>query len=187
MGNPAVDTVKALKETETGPGEVTLSTGVRVRLRPVPVWLVQETQNHVQDPDVPTWHNPDKDRDEPNPNDPAYLATLKEAQVKRAEAGTDILVLYGIELIDGVPPDADWIPRLRFACKCMGYDVLKDYDLTDPIERAFVYSKYVAMGNDDWIKLGQIAGLNGEDVNRAVASFRGDAGRRSDNGSAAQE
>lgn len=183
MGNPAVEVVKSL-ETETGPGEVTLSTGVRVRLRPVPAWLVQETQSRVQDPPVPVWHNPDKGRDEPNPADPEYLAGVQRAAVKRAEAGTDVLVLYGVELVDGVPPDGEWLPRLRFLEK-RGLFALSDYDLADPLERAFVFVKFVAMGNDDWALLGRVAGLSGEDVDRAVKSFRGDAGRRSDNGSAA--
>lgn len=185
MGNPAVDAVKELK-SESGPGEVTLSTGVRVRLRPVPAWLVQETQNHVQDPLVPTWHNPEKDRDEPNPNDPAYLSALQRAQARRAEAGTDVLVLYGVELVEGVPPDEEWLPKLRFLEK-RGLFSFEGYDLTDPLERAFIFVKFVAMGNDDWALLGRVAGLSGEDVNRAVASFRGDAERGSDNGSAAKE
>lgn len=185
MGNPAVEAVKEL-ETETGPGEVTLSTGVRVRLRPVPAWLVQETQNHVLDPEVPIWHNPDKGRDEPNPADPAYLAALQRAQARRAEAGTDVLVLYGVELVDGVPPDEDWLPRLRFLEK-RGLFSFEGYDLSDPLERAFVFVKFCAMGNSDWGLLGRVAGLSGEDVQRAVESFRGDAGRRSDNGSAAKE
>lgn len=186
MGNPAVEAVKALDASKTGPGEVTLSTGVRVNLRPVPAWLVQETQNHIPDPPVPVWRNPDKDRDEPNPADPTYLAELKQAEARRAEAGTDVLVLYGVELVDGVPPDEEWLPRLRFLAKRGLFD-LSEYDLADPLERAFVFVKFVAMGNDDWALLGKVAGLSGEDVDRAVKSFRGNKGRRGDNGSAAKE
>ena len=186
MGNPAVDAVKALEETTTGPGEVVLSTGVRVRLRPVPAWLVQEAQSRIEDPPVPNWHNPDKDRDEPNPSDPAYLAALARAGARRAEAATDVLCLYGVELIEPVPPDADWLPKLRFLEK-RGAFSLEGYDLADPLERAFVFVKYTAMGSDDWALLGRVAGLSGEDVDRAVKSFRGQPERRSDNGSAAQE
>ena len=185
MGNPAVEAVKEAV-TETGPGEVTLSTGVRVRLRPVPAWLVQEAQARVEDPPVPNWHNPDKDRDEPNPSDPAYLAALTRNQVRRAEAATDVLVLYGVQLVEGVPPDDTWLPRLRFAAKRGALD-LADYDLTDPIEREFVFVKFTAMGSDDWALLGRVAGLSGEDVDRAVKSFRGQSQRRAAGDGTAQE
>jgi len=185
MGNPAVEAVKAL-ETETGPGEVVLSTGVRVRLRPVPAWLVQEAQSRVEDPAVPNWRNPDKDREEPNPSDPTYLAAMVKAQARRAEAATDVMVLYGVELVDAVPPDADWLPKLRFLEK-RGAFSLEGYDLADPLERGFIFVKYVAMGNDDWMLLGKVAGLTGEDVDRAVKSFRRDAQRRTPGDGAAQE
>jgi len=186
MGNPAVEAVKALDASKTGPGEVVLSTGVRVRLRPVPAWLVQEAQARVEDPPVPNWHNPDKDRDEPNPNDPDYLLGITRANVKRAEAVTDVAMLCGVELVDAIPPDNVWLPKLRFLEK-RGALSLGNYDLTDELEKTFVYIKYVAMGSDDFTYLAKLAGLSGEDVDRAVRSFRSQPERRSDNGSAAQE
>jgi len=163
-----------------------LSTGVRVRLRPVPAWLVQEAQSRVEDPPVPNWHNPDKDREEPNPNDPGYLAALQKNQARRAEAATDVMMLFGVELVDAVPPDETWLPKLRFLEK-RGAFSFDGYDLADPLERAFVFVKFIAMGSGDWALLGAVAGLSGEDVDRAVRSFRGQPERGTDHRSADKE
>src|SRR5690554_1657400 len=63
---------------------VTLSSGVRARIHPVAASLIAEVSSKVEDPPVPTWFNPDKEREEPNPSDPEYLRALERAEEERS-------------------------------------------------------------------------------------------------------
>jgi len=106
--------VKVAKEaTLDATREVNLSTGVRAKLRPVATTLIDEVASRIKDPEVPMWHNPDKDRDEPNPNDPKYIAAKEEADRQRGIAVIDAVVMFGVELLDGVPDDG-WLGKLQY-------------------------------------------------------------------------
>lgn len=173
--NPAVLIAKAHNGREGD--TITLSTGIRARLVPVAASLVAEATSLVKDPEPPVWHNPDKDRDEPNPSDPAYLKTLADNQAKRALAGLDTLTLFGVELVDPLPEDDGWLKRLRLLERRGGLD-LSGYDLDDPIDREFLYKKFVAVGTDDLTEIGKLSGISREAVKAAENSFPGDAGGR---------
>lgn len=173
--NPAIIVAKAQSGRERD--VITLSTGIRARLVPVAASLVAEATSLVKDPEPPVWHNPDKDRDEPNPSDPAYLRTLSENQSRRALAGLDTLVLFGVELVDPLPDGDGWIKRLKLLERRGGLD-LAGYDLDDPIDREFLYKKFVAVGSDDLAEIGKLSGISREAVKAAEDSFPGDKGGR---------
>jgi hypothetical protein len=173
-GSPAVIVAKAHAGAERE--IITLSTGIRARLTPVAASLVAEATSLIKDPDPPTWHNPDKDRDEPNPSDPVYLRTIKENQTRRSLAGLDTLILFGVELVDPLPEDDRWLKQLKLLERRGGLD-LAGYDQEDPIDREFLYKKFVAVGSADLTEIGKLSGIAREAIKSAEDSFPGNAGR----------
>lgn len=161
---PAVDVAKEQAILGAGDNVRTLATGVRARLRPVAASLIDEVTIRVPDPVVPMWHNEEKDRDEPNPTDPAYLKDLETMARQRGLAGLDAMIMFGVELVEAIPDDG-WERRLKF----LGIE----FDAQDDFEREFYYKKYVAISNEDVALIGALSGVNQEAVNQAVRSFRG--------------
>lgn len=166
--SPAVD----LEIQKNGHDEpITLSTGVRARFKPVPSMLIDELRLQIKDPPVPTQMVEGRDHPVENPLDPDYVAARLEANRQRGAGAIEVMALFGVELVDGVPPDEEWLPQLRFLEKRGRLD-LSGYDLEDTLERQFVYKKYVALANDDWTILGRMMGIQTEDVEQAQANFR---------------
>lgn len=177
--NKAQHPVVAVAKAELGEGIRVLSTGVRAHIRPVAATLIDEVTARIPDPDIPTWHNPDKDRDEPNPNDPTYQRELRAATRRRGLAAMDAMIMFGVELADGMPEDESWLARLRLMHKHNLVD-LDGYDLDDPLEREFLYKRYIAVGAADLVAIGRMTGVSEEGIAAAAANFPGDAGRGAD-------
>ncbi len=147
----------------------TLSTGVRAVLLPVAASLIQAVTSKVKDPEIPIWHDPDKDREVPNPNDPTYLKQIQEAAEARAMAAVDASVMFGIELVDDIP-DNGWDKKLMYLER-LGHLDLTDFDFKDALDREFLYKRYIAVGSDDLVKIARMGGLQEEDLDAADASF----------------
>jgi len=161
--NPAVETAK---QQEGGPedGITTLTTGVRVRLKSVSSSLVAEVMGRVKDPEVPIFHDEEKDRDLPNPNDPGYLRALDDAETKRNQAATDAMLVFGVELVDPVPENEDWIEELAF----LGIEV----DKSSKLAIEFAYKKYIAVGSLDLpLVYGASSPVSAKEVADALSSF----------------
>jgi hypothetical protein len=164
--------VRAARQREDRPTErvVTLSTGYRAVLKPVSVALIDTVAGMTPRPKVPMWANPDKPtqehlegRPEPNPADPQYLADLEAATRKRNQAINDALILFGVKLLDPLPPDAEWVPMLEM----LGIDVPDD-----PLARELCFKRYVAVAAPDLVPLASLSGMGGEELKEAVESFR---------------
>lgn len=153
-------------------GHVTLSTGVKGKIVPVATALLQRVSNKVPLPEVPTWENPDKGRQEPNPNDPKYRRELEEASRARGEAYLDALIMFGLELPDGVPDGNEWIKKLHYMER-LGHLDLDGFDLDDPMDREFVYKRYIAVGDNDWVLIRQASNMIQEEVEAEIANFPG--------------
>ena len=143
---------------------------IRVRLVPVPPQLIDEVSNRIEDPEVPMWHNPDKDRDEPNPNDPAYKKAMDAAVRQRGLAAIDTMCMFGIELIDGLPDDELWLSKLRLMEK-RGLLSLSSYDLDDPMDKEFLFKRYIAASNELTQAVMRVSGITPEEVAKAEQSF----------------
>jgi len=172
---PVVAVAKERRDDTDEGGIVTLSSGVRVRLKPVSPSLVDEAVARVPDPEVPTWIDPEKDRELPNPTDPAYLRACTAAVNARGKASIDALIMFGVELEDAMPKDTAWIKKLQR----LGYEV----DPKDPIDVEFAYKKYIAVQLADYPLLGRRSGIREEDVEAQVKSFQGDGEGDADSGS----
>ncbi len=165
--NPVIDVARSEQDTDSD-GIVTFSTGVRVKLHPVKASLISKVTAKIKDPRVPTWYNKAKGRDERNPNDPAYLRDVERAAQERGNAAMDAMAMFGIELVDGLPEDTDWITKLRLLSITFNAD--------DPIECEFYYKIYEVIGNDDWPLVSAQSGISQEDIAQAEKSFRSDTG-----------
>jgi hypothetical protein len=174
--SPAVGLAKRNRSSILG-NAIRLSTGVWVKITPVSPGLLDEAQSFVQDPEVPMWYNEDKDRHEPNPNDPAYHDALLRAEQKRSLAVIDAIIMFGIDLVneDGspttVPTDLAWISKLKLAER-RGFVNLSPYNLDDPIDLEYLYKRNVAVSAVDLPIIMAATGLAQEDVDTAIKSFR---------------
>lgn len=161
------------KERKDSSGTViTLASGVRIKLNPVPTSLIDAVTSRIKDPEIPVWVD-DDGRERHNPLDPQYEKDLREASRLRGLAAIDALTLFGVDLLDGLPPDEEWLTKLQYMEKMGLIDVLKDYDLDDPTMKELVYKKFVGVTNDIIEKITQISGVSPEAVSSAEDSFPG--------------
>jgi len=160
---------------------VTLSTGVRVRLNPVSSSLVEDMKNAIKMPPVPVVWIESKEREEENPNDPAYIDAVREVESKRASAVFDALCMFGVELEDGLPEDTAWIKKLKVLERRNALN-LSGFDLNDDFDLEFLYKRYVAVAGADLTIVGSLHGMRPLEVARARATFLDHQGRDTDRG-----
>lgn len=171
MGSEVVKAARAAP-VDTG-GEITLTSGVRARIRPVSSSLLDRVAGAVVDPEVPRQFIEDKGREEPNPLDPHYQKAMREASHLRGVRTTEALVMFGVELLDEVPPLQDWLPRLRLLEK-RGVLDLAEFDLDDPLEQEFVWKVFVGVTAKDLLSVTKASGLLEGEIAQAMTSFQGD-------------
>jgi hypothetical protein len=170
--NETIETARELEEQD----DLWEIDGYVFQPKAIPVAIISDVTNRIPEPNVPVWHNPEMDRDEENPNDPAYLRAKEEVDRKRGEAMIDATVMFGIGLPDGVPPTDKWLPKLKFMEK-LGQINLSSYNLNDDLEREFVFKKYI-LANIALINYIQnMSSVTPEDIGRAGKPFRRSAKR----------
>ena len=161
------------KEKEGKGGIRTLSTGVRIRLHPVALGVWQDALKllRAKEPKIPQFANPEKGgRLEENPSDPDYQAAMRAYVEEQNRVSADVLLMFGCELVDGLPKDEGWIGKVKMMHKLGTLD-LSHYDLDDPIDREYLYKKYIAVGPLDARLLGQGWGPTEEEVAEAADFF----------------
>jgi hypothetical protein len=175
--------VQVAHEIETdgarGKARVVERYGVRARLVPVPEGVLEDVERRIPDPDVPIVLIEEEGTEHENPNDPAYIKALEDAQRQRGVAIIEALCLFGVELLDGLPEDDRWRKKLEFYAK-RGHIDLSWVDWDDPMEEEFVFVRYVFLTVELMQYLAQIARMTPEELARAEASFQGDAPRGAD-------
>lgn len=184
MSNDKALVKEEAKRLARGQGDdsvVILSTGVRVRLNPVSSSLVEDMKNAIKMPPVPMVWIEAKEREEENPNDPAYIDAVREVESKRASAVLDALVMFGVELEDGLPEDAVWVKKLKVLERRNALD-LSGFDLDDNFDLEFLYKRYVAVAGADLAIVGSLHGMRPLEVARARATFLDHQGRDTDRG-----
>ena len=167
--------VIAAEENVEQDAERMLSTGVRVRVNRVPQMLLDAAVHKVEEPQIPMWFDEDRGREIENPNHPQYLADLARYERDQRLAAVDASILWGIDLLGGLPKDDFWLKKLKYYAK-LGHIDLSGYDLEDEFELEFIYKKFVAMAGDDLADLmpEMMSGVTEEDVAKAVETFQGD-------------
>lgn len=150
--------------------------GFQFTIKAIPIAIITDTTNRIPDPEIPIWHNQEYDRDEQNPNDPAYLKAKGEVDTKRGEALIDATIMFGISLPDGVPPTDKWLPRLRFLEK-RGQIDLSNFDLDDPLELEFVFKRYIIANVSLINYIQEMSSVTPDDIGKAGRPFRRSAKR----------
>ena len=166
--SPAVEAAKARQKRDEA---VILSTGVKARFVPVASSLITDVVSAIKDPPIPVVFIEEKQREEENPNDPDYLRKMREATEKRNKVSLDTMILFGVDLVDDVPEDGRWVEKLRYMEK-LGNLNIEDYDLSIPIEREFLYKRYIAVASDDIIEILKRSGISEADIAQAMKSFQ---------------
>jgi hypothetical protein len=179
--SPAIEVAKDAAAVVSGDKIVVLPTGIRAKLMPVSASLIDAVSSRIKDPEIPNWHNTDKDRDEPNPNDPTYQKQLEETQKQRGLAAMDALVMFGVELLEEIPNKERWLAQLGQLSK-HGLLDLSEYNLEDPIEIEFLYKKFYAVDAKTLEMITDLSNIRPADVERAENSFPGDDQRKANSG-----
>jgi hypothetical protein len=169
--------VAAEQTKESEDGIVVLSTGVRARIIPVASPLIDEINSRIPDPLVPV--RVIDGQEHANPLHPKYRQEMAEAFAKRTTAVLDAFVMFGIELVDGVPEDDEWVKKIKFMEKRGAID-LSCYNMKDPLDREFVYKRFIAVSSKDTRLIGVASGVLSADIDRAMESFQGDETREPD-------
>ena len=156
--------------------------GVTIRMVQVPTSAITDAISRIKPPEVPMWHNPDKDRMEPNHNDPGYLARVDAFNQERGRVSNDVMILFGTEIVAGFPPEDDsWLRRIRRSAQMGVLDLSwVDLDDPDPVDLELLFLKYVAVTRERLAQISQFAGLSQEAIAQAQATFPGDEGRGTD-------
>jgi hypothetical protein len=176
-GRAVIQTAKEMKKKSV---EVTLSTGVRARIKTVAASLIDKVTSRIPEPVVPMEPNLDKEgRLEPNPLSPVYEAAVKAYNKARGEAATEALVMFGIELIDPIPDTKEWMDKLQFLAKHNRLD-LTEFDLENKVDIEYLYKSMIAVGADDLKLIMSSASIPAEAKAEAEKSFPGDEGRSTD-------
>ena len=174
MSKPVALSVKEEASTIT-------RSGYRVRYKPVTQGLIQKAIASIKDPDPPIWENPDKDgRKEPNPNDPEYLRTVRQNEEDRVNAITDVMVIFGCELLDDIPPLEEWLPQIQYLSKRNKNFNLDEFDLEDRLDLEYIFKKFVVLTALDYVDLAQASGVSEGGIQAAIESFPGSQERGKD-------
>lgn len=169
--SPVIETARNIRDGRKNQVEVILPTGDRALLKPVTASLIDAVTSRIKDPQPPMWYNKEYEREEPNLSHPDYLAGLEEANRQRGIAAMDAMVMFGVELIDGVPEDDTWLKKLRFMEK-HGMIDLSGYNLDDPLDQEFLYKRYVAVDSEIITKISEVSGISPAEVAAAEDSFQ---------------
>jgi len=155
--------------------------GVCINLVGVPSGTIQDAISRVKIPDVPTWYNPDKDRDEPNPNDPSYLKALEIHSQEQGRVATEAMIMFGCEIDQDTwpPQDTTWLRKLKLTSRRGTLD-LDWVNWEDEIDQQFLFLKYHAISNDRLVQIGQLGGLSREALAQARSSFQRPEGEQAD-------
>lgn len=163
----------------------TLSSGVRVIVHGVSNFEMQELAMSIPEPKPPRLKDPDTGREYENFDDPDYAKAKSASDIRRGLMSLDSM-LIGVELVDGLPEDESWMNAVRFKAK-RGLIDISGYDMENPIEKEFVFKKYVAfLGTSDWEILQGKIKESEEAAAKADAMFPSDEEQPTDSGAQPQ-
>ncbi len=173
--NKVVELAKETKKEKVD--EIVLSTGVVLKAKRVSSVLFAELARKFKEPEPPMWYNKENDREEENPNDPAYLRAKSQYATDLGLAVLNAVILFGTCVVK-VPPDIDalesdgWKQKLRIA----GIEIgdTKDHEY-------IAWIKYIATtGQEDYDKIETaVAGISNvleDDVSNVSPIFRDQEG-----------
>ena len=153
---------------------IKLSTGVKLRCKQIPEWLIVDLLNELNDsrPEIPKVTLPSGAEVE-NPDSEAYAEAEKNWTARMGIAFGDAMIVEGTE-VHFVPENIqdhnnpDWLAKMS---------ALKR-PIENPYSRYLMWIKYVAAPDTDkdmlaiMDEVGRLSGVREEDVGEVVDSFR---------------
>ncbi len=177
----AADVANAIREARMKAGDtVTLSSGIKLKLKPVSQTLLRRAIAKLDKPSVPKWLNPNTNIEEENPNDPDYLDALEEYRLALFDATCRVLFVVGTEcesVPEGYfrPEDDGWVQQVTAV---LG----ESPDISDEVRRYMEWIECHAIGRrqeDQGLLMAACALFSGfifeQEVAEALNSFRGGA------------
>lgn len=167
----------AAEAAESGiklPREVTLSSGIVLKVKPMPPLLLNAVANSMPEPEVPLVHIADDDRWEENKNDPGYVKALAEMTAKRELATINLILAVCTEVgslpHDRVGPESDdWL----FIPEMAGIEV----DASNARARYIAWLRFYALETQQDLMQANslpilLAGISEGEVAEVMNSFR---------------
>jgi len=151
--------------------KVTLSTGVELRVKAVPAWLLNDISNSLERPKPPKFVKDGWETD--NPDDPEYQEAMKRYDAKVSEKLNDAMIVMGTSA-GSVPQGVEPVKSDKWRRKLAVLGKKIDED-EDSLYLAWV--KYVAGPKMDDIQkiiqeVGRESGVAEADVKTSVDNFR---------------
>lgn len=147
--------------------------GVKIKVIPVSAPLITEATTLLKRPTIPTFYSKDLDREESNPSDPEYLISLAEYDDARSKASMDVMIMFGLELVDGTPPTGDWLPKLEWLADRKQFN-LDVYDLEKEADLEFLYKTFFCSTAEILDALASESMVTPSDVEEIEDSFPSD-------------
>jgi hypothetical protein len=157
--------------------EIVLSTGVVLKAKRVSSVLFAELARKFKEPEPPMWFNKENDREEENPNDPAYLRAKERYTTELGLAVLNAVILFGTCIVS-IPKDIDALDSDGWKQKLL----ISGIDIGDTKDHEYIaWIKYIATtGEDDYNKIETaVAGISNvleDDVSNASPIFRDNEG-----------
>jgi len=164
--------IQVAKDKANSARERTLTSGVRVRIAPISASLIMDVQAQIHYPPVPEIWDEEKQRPYQNPDSPEYKRQVDEVDERRSMAAMDAIVMFGIELADGLPEDDTWLRKLKTLERAGRID-LSGFDLEDEIDLEFLFKRFVAVSTDDFNIINAMVNVSAEGVEQVEESFPG--------------
>lgn len=170
----AADTKKARANKKVARNKITVTqSGYRVKLVPVAANVLREAQSRIPDAITRTFTNPTDGKEYENPAHPEYIAEVKVVEEQRTKASMNAMILFGMELLDDIPEDNEWLEKCQFA-KLISDDEYKEAISADgKYMREMLFKNFVV---SDFTVINQIASMSGvtkEMIAEARGSFQG--------------
>lgn len=155
----AADTKKFRSQKKKSKNKITTTpSGYRVKLVPVAANVLREAQSRIPDATTRTFTNPTDGKEYENPAHPEYIAEVKLVQEERTKASMNVMVLFGMELLDDIPEDNEWLERCRFAKLITEEEYKEAISVDGKYMREMLFKTYVV---SDFTIINQIASMSG--------------------------
>lgn len=163
--------------------------GLRVRLKAVPAFLIERVQSQIKMPEPPMFET-DDGRMVPNPTDPDYILATQQAQTRQIGASILAAVVFGVELVDEAgqkvhAPSAeedDWEAKLAYLGVDWREQLSADMPMPEGTDLSFArdacYLLYTQMAEEDIRYIASRTMGGGEEYSAAVETFPGTEARR---------
>jgi len=170
----AADTKRARANKKVARNKITTTqSGYRVKLVPVAANVLREAMSRIPDALTRVFTNPTDGKEYENPAHPEYIAEVKLVEEERTKASMNAMVLFGMELLDDIPEDNEWLEKCRFA-KLISDDEYKEAISADgKYMREMLFKNFIV---SDFKVINQIASMSGvtkEMIALARDSFSG--------------